>query len=364
MKENSRARGTALLCVLASCALIGAFGTRPLHAQAAGADSEGASTLSDALAGATRALGERLFFDQRLSADGTVSCATCHRPELAFTHGEPVATGAGGRRGTRNAPSLIGAGAQRSFFWDGRRQTLEAQVIEPFVNPAEHGLKDQAELLARIRADGAYAAEFQKIFGAGGQSVSVANLAHALAQYVRTLAPSASPFDRFQRGAPSALSNGAQRGLALFRGQAGCASCHRLDDTPALLADHDFHGAGVGLEVYRARLPEIIKRIGAMSPTQLGELVTRDPAIAELGRFVATRNAADIGKFKTPSLRNVALTAPYMHNGSVPTLEAAVDHELYYRSLVEGRALFLSPEEKSDLIEFLGTLTEDRFRKP
>jgi cytochrome c peroxidase len=163
---------------------------------------------------------------------------------------------------------------------------------------------------------------------------------------------------------PEALSSSARRGLALFRGKSGCATCHRLDDPSTLLTDHAFHSAGIGLDAHRASLPDIVKRIGALTPTQLGALVSRDPAVAALGRFVVTRNPADIGKFKTPSLRNVALTGPYMHNGSVPTLEAAIDHELYYRGLVEGRVMFLTPDEKTDLLAFLASLTEDQFRKP
>ncbi len=305
-------------------------------------------------------LGQKLFFDKRLSADGATSCATCHQPARAFADGLPVAIGAFGKKGTRNTPSLLNVKFSTSLFWDGRRQSLEEQALEPLINPVEHGLQDISALLSILRTDGSYQKYFAEAFDVQSEKISGAHAAAALAAFQRSLVATDSPFDRFQRlDEGKALPASAQRGLQLFQDQAQCASCHTIGASSASFSDEQFHSLSVGFKRIESKLADLTKRIvkerALASP--LDHTILNDAEIAELGRFVVTLNPADIGKFRTPSLRNVALTYPYMHDGSVATLEEAVDLEVYYRSTQNGRPLVLTPAERSDLLEFLRALT-------
>jgi cytochrome c peroxidase len=305
-----------------------------------------------------RALGQRLFFDRQLSADGRVACASCHQPALALTDGLPVSTGTGAKSGRRNAPSLFRVSEQRSLFWDGRSDKLETQALSPFLNPVEHGLPDGTALLALLRADPGYVVSFQAAFGPG-DSLTLSNLGRALAAFERTFDDGASPFDRYLSGELGALSESARRGWVLFRGVARCTRCHLADGPSPLLTDHGFHGLGIGLKAIERRLPELTQRLVKLqaNPVARDHAILQEGDVAALGRFVVTLNPADIGKFKTPSLRNVALTAPYMHDGSVATLLEAVELEIYYRSAQDGRPLILTPTDKMDLVAFLESLT-------
>jgi cytochrome c peroxidase len=297
------------------------------------------------------ALGRRLFFDARLSANGKVSCASCHQPDQAFADGRRTAVGVEERRGTRNTPSLLNAAFQSSQFWEGRRGSLEEQVLDPLVSPVEHGLPDKAALLDLIRADASYVREF-------GLEVQARHVARALAAFVRSLALGGSAFDRHLYGGErAALSDSAARGLDLFRGRARCTDCHTIGERDASFSDGRFHAVGIGLDRIAPKLAALAARVVRMPQTEVDALVALDGEVAALGRFLVTRDPADIGKFRTPSLRNVALTAPYMHDGSVATLEEALDHELYYRGRLQGRPLVLTPAEKRDLIAFLRSLT-------
>lgn len=312
-------------------------------------------------------LGEVLFHDSRLSGDGTVSCASCHRPELAHSDGRPVSEGAGGRKGRRNAPSIINAAYLSSFFWDGRRSTLEEQAQDPFFDAAEHGLQSKDALLAEIRCQDEYRVAFRKAFGVHSNDIAVDHVTKAIAAFERTLVAGNSPFDRYYyAGETDALSPSEIRGLSLFTGQAGCAKCHTIGRTGALFTDQEFHRLGVGFKRIEPRLAEIVRAafVGEGLADARGNVSAAD--VSELGRFVVTKRVEDIGKFRTPSLRNVALTAPYMHDGSVPTLEAAVELEIYYRGIQSGRPLILTPEEKVDLVAFLNALTSSQltFQKP
>lgn len=308
--------------------------------------------------GCLTALGRRLFFDTALSANGQISCASCHRPERAFSDALPVAIGIDGRSGTRNTPTVINAALHESQFWDGRRRSLEEQALDPFVNPAEHGFANHNALLAVLRAGESYRREFRCASPAAGEAVALDGVARALAAFVRSLAAGDSPFDRYQYGKDAgALAADAKRGLDLFRGRAQCAACHVVGERHAALTDNKFHNIGVGLERIAPRLGALASRVARTPKEEIDKLVIGNEEIAALGRFVVTRDPADIGKFRTPTLRNVALTAPYMHDGSVPTLEQAVDHELYYRGQSLGRPLILAPGEKSDLVAFLKALT-------
>ncbi|MFK2889713.1 cytochrome c family protein [Dyella flagellata] len=307
------------------------------------------------------ALGKQLFNDSHLSADGKVRCASCHMPEKDYTDGRQVAVGVEGRTGTRNTPSLMTlADAQETaFFWDGRRSALDQAVMDPLTNPVEMGLHDQAQLLERVQGDPAYAQAFKQAFPDAKPAISSEHMAAALAAYVRSLRSPESAYDRYAaRHDKTQLSPRALLGLAIFQGKGHCAECHRLEGTPAMLTDHAYHRTGVGLDAITANLPalteDVIKR--SLQGGALGNRVATHADEAQLGRFNITQDPADIGLFRTPSLRDVSHTAPYMHDGSVATLDDAIDREVYYRSLQAGHPLQLTVEEREDLKSFLQAL--------
>ncbi len=305
------------------------------------------------------ALGARLFSDRRLSADGNVSCATCHKPEAAYADGLSVAVGIGGHAGTRNAPSLMGVGALSVFNWDGRTHTLEEQVLQPFTTSIEHGLASRDELTQRVTEDPAYRRSFSDLAAVGTREIRSMDIATALAAFVRSLSAESSAFDRYRAGHdPDALTDSAKRGLEVFQGHAGCASCHTVGEAAAAtFTDQRFHALGVGLSSVGTRLESILARIEG-SPRSIGaDDILSDPDIADLGRYLVTRLPEDIGRFRTPSLRNVARTAPYFHDGSVATLETAVDLELYYRRQSDGALTAVSRDEREDLLAFLRALS-------
>lgn len=315
---------------------------------------------SSADTAAAIALGRKLFFDERLSASGKVSCATCHAPSRAMSDGRRVSVGDRGQRGTRNAPSLVNARFNDSFFWDGRRTTLEEQALDPLLNPVEHGLADAADLIGRLRNDPAYVRAFADAFGVPRSKIGAVHVARAIASFERTMIAGDSPFDRYYyKGERDALSAAAARGLEVFKGRGLCVKCHDIDEKHALFTDQKFHRLSVGAAAIAERLPELTRAIveARSRGASVDRLVLRDPAFSELGRFVVTLDPQDIGRFRTPTLRNVALTAPYMHDGSVKTLEEAVELEVYYRGTDLGRPLILTVEERSDLVEFMRALT-------
>jgi cytochrome c peroxidase len=307
-------------------------------------------------------LGRMLFEDPRLSANGTISCATCHRLKRAFTDGRPHAVGIQGQAGTRNTPTLVDIADEQLLFWDGRVSGLEQQVRSPLFNPREHGLIDDDAVRQILTSIPEYIAGFRKVFGSTS-SLSTDELAAAIAAYERTLRSGESSFDRYWYGHQrDAISTSAQRGLELFRGRAGCAHCHLIGDLPAPLSDHQFHNSSVRLGPAVTRdLPHLTAKVVALKSQrdvkQLNDLIGSDHRIAELGRFLSTLDPGDIGKFRTPSLRNVALTAPYMHDGSVGSLETAVQLELYSRGLAGAKPIVLTSDEQAELVEFLRTLT-------
>ena len=306
------------------------------------------------------ALGKQLFNDPSLSADGMVRCASCHMPERSYTDGRAVAIGVYGHTGTRNTPSLlnIAAANEPAFFWDGRRTVLEQAVLDPLTNPVEMGLHDPTELLQRIAHNSAYRAAFAQAFPRGADSLTPNEVGTALAAYIRLLTPTESAFDRYRHGDRTALNTRAQLGFALFQGKADCAECHQLEGATPAFTDHAYHRSGVGLDGIAANLPALTAGVIARSLQggAIGDRVATHTDEAQLGRFNVTLEPADIGLFRTPSLRGVSHTAPYMHDGSVPTLDDAIDREVYYRSLQAGRPLNLSVEERLDLAEFLRAL--------
>jgi cytochrome c peroxidase len=314
-----------------------------------------------ALAEQRIALGRQLFNDPHLSADDTIRCASCHIPEKGYTDGRRVAVGVDGRTGTRNTPSLmtIETAQETSFFWDGRRNALDQAVLDPLTNPVEMGLTDQTELLQRVQQNAAYKHTFAEAFPETNPSITLEQIATVLADYVRSLKPPESAYDRYSmRGDKTALSQRALLGLALFKGKGGCAECHLLEGTPVMLTDHAFHRTGVGLDAVAPELPkltlEVIQR--SLQGAAIGDRVATHPDEAQLGRFNVTQDPSDIGLFRTPSLRDVSHTPPYMHDGSVATLDDAIDREVYYRSLQVGHPLQLTVEERQDLKAFLEAL--------
>lgn len=343
--------------LIGSIALSGcvAWGALAFHNQA---DSH---VDSQALIGQRVALGKQLFNDPHLSADGTIRCASCHIPEKAYTDGRRIAVGLGGQAGTRNTPSLltIHAAQETSFFWDGRRSALDQAVLDPLTNPVEMGLHDLAELLQRVQQNSGYTQAFAKAFPDTHGSITSEQVATALVDYVRSLHPPESAYDRYAlHGDKSALSPRAVLGLAIFTGKGHCAECHRLEGSPATFTDHAYHRTGVGLDAITANLPRLTEGViqRALQGAAVGNRVATHADESQLGRFNITQDPADIGLFRTPSLRGVSLTAPYMHDGSVPTLNDAIDREVYYRSLQAGHPLQLSMEERTDLKAFLEAL--------
>jgi cytochrome c peroxidase len=306
-------------------------------------------------------VGRRLFFDASLSLDKSVSCSTCHRPEYAFTDQRRTSVGAYRAVGTRNAPSLINTPKNGALNWDGREISLEAQVVHPFVSRVEHGLASQFEVVRRVRGNEAYRQSFKMAFAGDSneESVTIERIAGALASYVRSLADGQTALDRSRGGRDAdAMSKAAQRGFELFRGRAQCGRCHVVTDSEAPLTDGRYHALGVGLSAVGPDLGAVLARVDALGPLPPSDEVLADPRIGALGRYVVTHLPDDIGKFRTPSLRNVAVTRPYFHDGSVETLEAAVDLELYYRRLTDGTPVVLSRAERDDLIAFLRALTD------
>ena len=255
----------------------------------------------------------RLFFDPRLSANGSISCATCHDPRRAFSSDRPISIGVFARAGRRNAPAIINRGYGRAFFWDGRTTMLEEQVLRPIDDPTEMG--------SSVRA------------AATRVGVSTDDLARSLASYVRSILAGNSAFDRYNGGDEAALTPDEKGGLQLFRGRANCTACH----IGPLLSDEEFHNSGIAW---------------------------KDERFADAGRALVTGRSVDLGAFKTPTLREVARTAPYMHDGSLRTLDEVID--FYDRGGrtnpaldPEIKPLRLSDLEKRQLLRFLKALSGD-----
>jgi cytochrome c peroxidase len=314
-------------------------------------------------------LGRKLFFDRRLSHNGTMSCAMCHLPEQGFTNTElarPV--GVEGRSVRRNSPTLLNVAYMPALFHDGRESSLETQVVGPLVERSEMGNPSIGHVIARIRALPDYRGLFERAFGAGP---SVDRLGQAIASYERTLLSAASPFDRWYYGGETgALSAAAVEGFALFTGKAGCAACHTVGPGHALFTDHLFHDTGLGWYKATARAqaqaPVTVELAPGVSVAVARSLVDSvgEPEPADLGRHEVTLDPADVWKFRTPTLRNVGLTAPYMHDGSLRTLVDVVkfyDRGGHQHPGIDARIrpLELSEPEIAALVAFLESLTGD-----
>src|SRR5712691_2880726 len=267
------------------------------------------------------ALGQKLFFDGRLSADGTVACSTCHDPARAFTDGRPTSVGIKGRIGQRNAPTILNALYNKTQFWDGRVKTLEEQAALPIVNPVEMGQPSLDAAVARIAAIPEYQDAFRKVFGG---PPSARDLLRAIASYERTQLSFDSPFDRFIAGDSRAIDDAAKRGWEVFNTRARCNKCHALTEQKrdaTYFTDNDFHIIGIGIirhnVVALARQAEQAIKLDDTSQIDRAAIQTD---MSALGRFLITRRERDIAAFKTPDLRNVLVTGPYSHDGTKETL--------------------------------------------
>jgi cytochrome c peroxidase len=271
-----------------------------------------------------------------------------------------VARGTGGQSGTRNTPSLVNEAFFTTFSWEGRNTTLETQTIDPFVNSREQGLPSHAALSRLIESDPEYDGALQRIKWHKLQD-RVARTGWALACFVRSLFEADSAFDQsIRKDEASALSEAQRRGLQLFRGRARCATCHLIEGQVPSFTDNEFHAVHIE-EQLRRKVPELVALVKAVPLSTLTELIVSQPDVAALGRFLVTLDPADIGRFRTPSLRNVSITGPYMHDGSVATLALAVEREVYYRSLEVSRPISLTPSERDDLVAFLDSLTSSKY---
>jgi cytochrome c peroxidase len=285
----------------------------------------------------TIALGRRLFYEPALSSDGTIACASCHNPTLGFADNKPVATGVHGKTGTRSAPSVINRAYDRTLFWDGRAPDLERQAESPIQNPLEMA-QTLDGVVQRLQARESYREEFAKAWGSN--RITIEMVTKSIATFERTILSGNSPFDRYYYGGDkNALSASARRGLRVFTDpkKGDCAACHLIGKTYALFTDHKFHNLGIGANT--------------------------DGTLTDPGRYAETGSEVDLGAFKTPSLRNVTLTAPYMHDGSMPRLKDVIDH--YIGGGNSNPHLdkkihvldFLSGRERGDLLEFLESIT-------
>jgi len=273
-------------------------------------------------------LGRFLFFDKRLSKENTIACATCHMPALAFTDGQPVSAGVRHQQGGRSAPMAINRAFSKAQFWDGRAATLEDQSVGPFVNPVEHGFADYKEMIDKMNKIEGYKKEFKEVFGG---EITVDRIGKAIASFQRTILSGDSPFDKYDVGGEeNALSPGAKRGLDLFRNKARCTKCHSGFN----FTDEKFHNLGIGF----------------------------DKDMVDTGRFHVTKDPKDMGAFKTPSLREISRTAPYMNDGRFATLMDVVN--FYNQGGIKNPfqdpliiPLDLTEAEKKDLVEFLNSLS-------
>ncbi len=311
------------------------------------------------------ALGRKLFYDRRLSHNNTFSCAMCHIPEQGFSSNEmATAVGIEGQSVRRNSPTLYNVAYATLLFHDGRENSLEQQVWGPLLAQNEMGNPSVGYVVEKIKALKDYQNLFEKSFG---NSPNMLNIGQAIASYERTLNSADSPFDRWYFGKQAqAISTEAQNGFDLFTGKAGCHQCHRINQSSALFSDNQLHNTGIGYYESMQKMPETIKiqiAPGLFIDTESANIVAvSETKTNDLGRYEVSQNPQDRWKYKTPTLRNIALTSPYMHNGSKSTLEEVV--QFYNQGGVINKnidplitPLHLTSTEISDLVKFLKSLT-------
>jgi cytochrome c peroxidase len=316
------------------------------------------------------ALGMKLFFDGRLSADGTVACSTCHDPARAFTDRRPISIGIKGRAGQRNAPTILNALYNKTQFWDGRVKALEEQAALPIVNSFEMGQPSLDAAVAKMAAIGEYQQDFRNVFGRAPNSP---DLLRAIASYERTQLSFDAPFDHFIAGGRNAIDTGARRGWELFNTRGRCNKCHALSENKrdvTFFTDNDFHNIGIGIirhnVVALARQAEQLINSGDKAAIDQAAIQTD---MSALGRFLMTTKEADTASFKTPDLRNVLVTGPYFHDGSQETLWDVCDHYNKGDGLQnpfldqDMQPLALTEGDIDDLVAFLASLTSADYRE-
>lgn len=313
---------------------------------------------------ARAALGKKLYFDTRLSLDNTVACATCHDVSRGFTDQRMVSEGINDQLGKRNAPTTLNALFFTTQFLDGRAPSLEEQAKLPIINPIEMGQPDPASAVAAIAADPDYQRMFQEAYS---RAPNYDDIGRAIAAFERTLVFLEAPLDRFLKENVAALSEQARRGWELFNGKARCMSCHMLNPSNPTGTNNRFHNIGVSArkQDFEALAQRALKALEGKGVEAVDQLALQTD-MSELGRFMVTKNRSEIGAFKTSQLRNIALTAPYMHDGSMRTLWDVMDH--YNRGgepnpFLDGgiEPLNLTEAEINAVVAFMFTLTDVRF---
>ena len=311
------------------------------------------------------ALGKKLYFDTRLSADGTVACATCHDVSRGFTDQRPVSEGIRDQLGRRNAPTTMNTFVLQTLFLDGRAPSLEAQAKLPIVNPIEMGQADGNAVTRAIASD----AEYQRMFqDAYSRSPNYDDIGRAVAAFERTFVFLDSPFDKFLAGETDAISPQAQQGWVLFNGKARCMSCHPFNRSNPLGSDSRFHNIGVSArhQTFEQLATQALGELQKQGGTDAVDRLALSTDLTELGRFLVTKNRSDIGAFRTLQLRNVGITGPYMHDGSMQTLWDVMDH--YNKGgesnpFLDGgiEPLALSEDEIDAVVALLFSMTDRRF---
>ena len=313
------------------------------------------------------ALGRKLYFEKRLSADGTVACATCHDVTRGFTDQLTVSEGIKDQLGHRNAPTTLNVALLQIVFLDGRSPTLEHQAKQPIINPIEMGMPDGEAAVKAIKDDPEYQTAFRKAYG---RDVNYEDIGRAIAAFERTLVFVDSPFRRFLNGDENAISAEAKQGWALYNDKGRCTSCHPLNPSNPLGTDNRFHNVGVSArhQDFEGLAKKALKALGEDASEQKLDQLALSTDLSELGRFMVTKIRSDIGAFRTPILLNIGITPPYMHDGSIETLWSVMDHynkggepNLFLDGGIE--PLALTEEEINQLVAFLFSLTDVRFTK-
>lgn len=311
------------------------------------------------------ALGKKLYFDTGLSADNTVACATCHDVSRGFTDQRPVAEGIRDQLGRRNAPTTPNTFVLQSLFLDGRAPSLEEQAKLPIINPIEMGQPDGAAVVKAIANDPDYQRRFQQAYG---RAPNYDDIGRAIAAFERTLVFMRSPFDQFLAGQQDAISEPAQQGWVLFNGKARCMSCHQFNQSDSIGSDDRFHNIGVAArhQDFESLAGKALAALQTKDGLKAIDELALSTDLSELGRFMVTKNRSDIGGFRTSPLRNIGLTGPYMHDGSLVTLWDVMDH--YNKGgeanpFLDGgiEPLALTEEEIDAVVALLFTMTDERF---
>jgi cytochrome c peroxidase len=311
------------------------------------------------------ALGRKLYFDKRLSDDGTVSCATCHDVTRGFTDQLTVSEGIKDQLGRRNAPTTLNVALLQIVFLDGRSPTLEHQAKQPIINTIEMGMTDGQAAVDAIKDDVEYKVAFQKAYG---RAVNYDDIGRAIAAFERTLVFMDSPFRRFLNGDEDAISAEAKHGWELYNEKGRCVTCHPINPSNPLGTDNRFHNVGVSArhQDFEGLAKQALKAMAEDPSEQKLDELALSTDMSELGRFMVTKNRSDIGAFRTPLLLNIGITPPYMHDGTVETLWDVMDHynkggeaNLFLDGGME--PLALTEKEINSIVALMFSFTDVRF---